>query len=345
MSLPAITRTATTETRYLDRFGQLWRRAGTELDRSIRVLDFVRQFLIWAPQLSGSSVRQYRATIRFGLERLARHNPHLRAEVAEALTLLDGSRQQDPAPAPRGKPKASIPLRTSASKAKGISDADFDRIIAAAPLYRSQYNEDLVGFMRATIVTGHRPIEWHGTTITITGDTLIMIVPNAKNSNDRAHGPTRTLIFEKLDPVSRDHLLAWTERVNSLSRKDYQALLERIEERMHIVTRALFPRRKRWPTPYSLRHACSGRLKRHFIGHARTQEERDLGAAIVAALMGHAADDTASHHYGSSQGSGGRSYPIPKADPEEVARIRPKLAESRNRMRVMIAARRTPAPR
>lgn len=118
MSLPAITRTATTETRYLDRFGQLWRRAGTELDRSIRVLDFVRQFLIWAPQFSGSSVRQYRATIRFGLERLARHNPHLRAEVAEALTLLDGSRQQDPAPAPRGKPKASIPLRTSASKAK-----------------------------------------------------------------------------------------------------------------------------------------------------------------------------------------------------------------------------------
>lgn len=345
MSMQDPTRTARTEKRYRDRFGQLWRRAAKELDRSIGVVDLVRRFLVWSEQLSGSSVRQYRAVIAFGLERLAQDNPHLRAEVAEALALLDGSRQQNPAPAPRSKPKVDAPLRTSASKAKGISDADFDRIIAAAPLYRSQYTDDLVGFMRATIISGHRPIEWHGTRITISGDMLVMVVPNAKNTNDRAHGETRTLIFEGIDPVSREHLLAWTERVNRMTREAYESLLERIEERMRVMTKALFPRRKRRPTPYSLRHAVSARLKRHYIGTAKTREERDLGAAIVAALMGHAADDTASHHYGNASGSGGRRYPIPKADPTEVARIRPRLAESRRKMRAMIAARKRPTPR
>lgn len=338
-------RTAKTERRYSERFGQLWRRATKELSRSIGVVDLVRRYLVWSEDLRSSSVRQYRAVLQFGLERLARREPHLRTEVAEALALLDQSRQQEPAAAPARKPKAAAPLRTSASKAKAISDADFDRIIAAAPLYRSQYTDDLKAFMSANILAGLRPIEWHGTMIKIVGDILVMIVPNAKNTNDRSHGETRTLIFEAIAPVSREHLLAWTDRVNRMSLEAYERLLKRIEERLRGLTKALFPRRKLRPTAYSTRHAVSARLKRHYIGNSKTWGERDRGAAIVAALMGHAADDTAASHYGNAAGSGGRSYPVPKADPEEVGRIRPKLAESRKKMRAMIAARKHPAPR
>lgn len=338
------TRTVKTERCYIKRFRQLLRRASKELNCSIRIVDLIRQFLIWSEDLRPTSVRQYRAALQFGLEQLTRRNPHLGPEVAEALALLDQSRQQEPAAAPARKAKAAAPLRTSASKAKAISDADFDRIVAAASLYRSQYTFDLKAFMSADNLAGLRPIEWHGTIIKIVSDILVVIVPNAKNTNDRSHGETRTLIFEAIDPVSRKHLLAWTDRVNSMSFEAYERLLKRIEERLRVITKALFPLRKLRPTPYSIRHAVSARLKRHYIGNAKTPEERDLGAAIVAALMGHAADDTASHHYGSASGSGGRNYPIPKAVPEEVARIRPKLAESRKKMRAMIAARKHPTP-
>ncbi|SFD51430.1 hypothetical protein SAMN05428997_13113 [Bosea sp. CRIB-10] len=345
MRMPGPTRTAKTEKRYMQRFGQLWRRAAEELSRSIGVVDLVRRFLVWSRDLRPNSIRQYRAALEFGLARLAQQNPHLRAEVAEALSLLDSSRQKDPAAPKVRKPKAAMPLRTSASKAKAISDLDFDRIIAAAPLSRSQYADDLVASMNANILPGLRPIEWHGTRITISGDTLIMIVPNGKNSNERAHGETRTIIFEAIDPVSLEHLVAWAERVNRMTLEAYETLLTRIEERMRVIAKRLFPRRKRRPTPYSVRHAVSARLKRHYIGNARTRDERDLGAAIVAALMGHAADDTASRHYGNASGKGGRGYPIPKADPVEVARIRPKVAESRRKMHAMLDARRSVAPR
>jgi hypothetical protein len=53
-------------------------------------------------------------------------------------------------------------------------------------------------------------------------------------------------------------------------------------------------------------------------------EERLAALAIVAALMGHASDVTASRHYGrpSRDGKGMGNLPIAVADPEEVARIR-----------------------
>lgn len=340
MSMQALTRTAKTEKRYKERFGQLWRRATEELKRSIGVVDLVRRFLVWSRDLRPNSVRQYRAAIQFGLDQLAQHEPHLRVEVAEALTLLDSSRQQEPVSTPARKTKPVAPLRTSSSKAKGISDRDFDRITAAAPSYRSRYTDAVVASMKANIIPGLRPIEWHGTRITIAGDTLIMIVPNGKNTNERAHGETRTLIFEEIDPDSRRYLVEWAERVNAMTLEAYETLLTRIEERMRVITRDKFPRRKSFPTPYSIRHAVSARLKRFYIGNARTRGERDGGAAIVAALMGHAADDTASHHYGNASGKGGRHYPIPKADPEEVARIRPRLAASRRKMHAMLDARR-----
>lgn len=337
MSIQEPTRTARTEKRYLDRFGQLWRRASKEVNGSMGVVDLVGRFLSWSEDLRPNSVRQYRAALVFGLERLAQRAPHLRPQVAEASALLDRSRQHEPVPATAKKPGWIAPLRTSASKAKAVSDDTFDRIVAAAPFHRSQYTDDLTAFMRATILTGHRPIEWHGTRITIAGDTLVMIIPNAKNTNDRAHGETRTLIFEAIDQTNRGQLVAWSERANRMTREAYEKLLTCIEERMRVITKGLFPRRKWRPTPYSIRHAVSARLKRHYIGNAKTQAERDLGAALVAALMGHAADDTASHHYGNASSQGGRGYPIPKADPAEVARIRPKLAQSRTKMHYMIA--------
>lgn len=164
-----------------------------------------------------------------------------------------------------------------------------------------------------------------------------MIVPNAKRGNGRAHGPARTLVFDDLSHDHRNDIINWANRVNALTRKVYKSLLKRIEEVMRAITKLLF--RKNRPTPYTTRHAFSGRLKAFYLGNARTEEEYDLGCAIIAALMGHATDDTADFHYGKKSEKSGRDLPIPRADPAEVARIRPRLGHSRNKLRALEARR------
>lgn len=48
--------------------------------------------------------------------------------------------------------------------------------------------------------------------------------------------------------------------------------------------------------------------------------------AIVAALLGHSTDATASHHYARPGAGKGRSYPVPKAAAEEVRLVRAVFA-------------------
>jgi hypothetical protein len=51
------------------------------------------------------------------------------------------------------------------------------------------------------------------------------------------------------------------------------------------------------------------------------------GLAVVAALLGHASDATATAHYGRPhQGERGSArFPVPVADPAEVARVRRRM--------------------
>jgi hypothetical protein len=100
--------------------------------------------------------------------------------------------------------------------------------------------------------------------------------------------------------------------------KAYDALLERTQRAFKVAAASLWPRRRRTIAPYSGRHAFAARAKA-----AYPPEE-------VAALMGHGVDETAFMHYGrrSRKASGGHSWPLPKADPRDVARVRQAYAKS-----------------
>jgi hypothetical protein len=59
----------------------------------------------------------------------------------------------------------------------------------------------------------------------------------------------------------------------------------------------------------------------------QSPEERTRARAVLAALLGHASDATATQHYG-RPGRGGREisrFPSPHADPAEVAKVRRQL--------------------
>jgi hypothetical protein len=92
---------------------------------------------------------------------------------------------------------------------------------------------------------------------------------------------------------------------------------------------------------YTPRHEAAARWKAVYVNSATTDEERLRGLAIVAALLGHATDETATIHYGRPRrGEGGSSrFPVPVPDAAEVARVRRRMQMKLERL---AATRRRP---
>ena len=103
---------------------------------------------------------------------------------------------------------------------------------------------------------------------------------------------------------------------------------------MRQLTEELFPRRQVRPTMYTPRHEASARWKARYVESATTVEARLKGLAMVAALLGHASDETATRHYGRPQrGERGSSrLPVPVPDPAEVARVRRRMQRNLERL-------------
>jgi hypothetical protein len=82
------------------------------------------------------------------------------------------------------------------------------------------------------------------------------------------------------------------------------------------VTAQLFPRRK-----------TTARWKSAYLSEDQSIKQRLTGVAIIAALLGHISDETASRHHGRSRRGEkemGR-FPVPQADPVEVSKVRQRL--------------------
>jgi hypothetical protein len=144
---------------------------------------------------------------------------------------------------------------------------------------------------------------------------------NGKNSNGRAHGHSRTLRWASLSDDHVARITAWIATAKKAeSEGRYETLLDTLGALMKRVTKRLFPRRRKWPKLSSARHMAAARWKHHYVASAKSEEEKLHGLAIVAALMGHGSDETATHHY--ARARKGSTFPIPTAEPSEVARIR-----------------------
>jgi hypothetical protein len=189
---------------------------------------------------------------------------------------------------------------------------------------RAKCAPDLVRYLEAGRVTGLRPCEWPNAQLLKSdrpGLRWMLVVANAKCTNGRTHGPFRTLYWVDLpSDVVRD-IGAW---IGIARGADYEVRLNTIGRLLWEVTRELWPRRKKWPTLYSTRHAAVAMWKAHYVRADQTMAERLEALAIIAALMGHGSDDTASQHYAraNAASSGGAAMGVPAAHPAEVARVR-----------------------
>ena len=169
-------------------------------------------------------------------------------------------------------------------------------------------------------LTGLRPSEWAGTRIIDGADTatLVLLVPNGKQGNNRSHGPSRHVELGHLEPSLWRALVTMVAAMNELAgRGELDRAINSARRIIRDVNEVLWPRAEKHYTLYSARHQFSASTK------------ASLPEAAVAALMGHASADTAGYHYGRRRA--GRSSIMPgvnrpevRAADEETARVRPR---------------------
>lgn len=206
---------------------------------------------------------------------------------------------------------------TSSAKQKGVSDADLRTLFTYLTSSQSKSARMIAVLLVATIAAGLRPSEWllAEPVEPDAGFEFKLAVRNAKATYGRAHGDFRTLQWKEIDPRVKAAILevcdtcASIMRLRDDPRVHYSTLLKSWSDELARVVRVLWPKRKRHITFYSARHQAAANFKCVYSD------------AEVAALMGHAVDDTAFMHYArSSKGTRGGLLPTP--DPKEVARVR-----------------------
>lgn len=284
----------------------------------------------WAP----TTWRLYKAAVAAELDEAIRRGLAPTSESAGAtleddeLTELQEARHRLDVESQAGCVKKST--RTSAQKLKRLPPAERRRICNELSKASARYGPVLADCLEAGALTGLRPCEWPSVMIlpgTGTG-ALALLVTNAKQGPHRAHGPTRTLTFEKLQDQKRAALRRWLAIVAACDAPTYRRLLSRLSDLLYRTTRALWPRRRRHPTLYSARHEAAAMFKIVY-----PPED-------VAAMMGHATDVTASAHYGRCR-PGKQGLPpdvrealsnLPRPAPTEVLRVRRLLTDQRARL-------------
>lgn len=273
-----VTRAEKTKDDYFKKAIQLVKKAKRELDIDNDDEIDVRQLVIWLidhkPSISRSSWRYYKSSIMYYLEI---HEDIDAADEAMAylrnVTSIGALKHTE---------------KTSSLKMKKISFEDWNKLDTYLEKKDRKWYSQLRVWLRASIITGLRPIEWQKTKYIDYNGEPALEVKNAKSTNGRAHGDTRTLILKN---VKQDDLFAIREHLNNVvtfvGMDNYQYFYNGCSIALYKVCRKLWPRRKRHITLYSTRHQFSANAKSS--GFSRME---------IAALMGHAVDITATIHYG-----------------------------------------------
>ena len=175
---------------------------------------------------------------------------------------------------------------TSGRKMRHLPDKELAEILAALQSTRGQYNTLLGLWLSANRLLGLRPIEWDTAELDLVEKKLT--VRNAKNTNGRALGEKRILLLQDLSSQNME-LVAffWKALQEAKAEKEFSEIYQSCRMRLFNVARDLWPGRTRFPTLYSSRHQLSADLK---AAGCDTRE--------IAAIFGHATDETAESHYG-----------------------------------------------
>lgn len=295
------TRIARTEQRYRQRTRDLVVQCRKRLNiPNNEDLDY-RRFVGWLitqkTNWSRDTWRQYKASVMFFLEQEAEVND-IALEAFEALSPIDVT----------GCVKKTT--KTSGSKQKKVPLKDYRAIIKNIQDFGSYWTEDVERWIGSSLLTGLRPVEWATARLDSLNNVPVLVVNNAKATNGRAHGPTRSILLDGLTDDERQMIQEHVQRANQWEQAgQYDRFYHGCAATLSRATRRLWPKRTSHATLYSMRHQFSANAK----ASGFTREE-------IAALMGHAVDTTATQHYGKK--TAGYDMIRVRPDPSEVAKIR-----------------------
>ncbi len=236
-----------------------------------------------APFVTASTFRLYRAAVMYAIERAPgpfdyNIEPLLNPEPSENESI----RQEELAQ----KREANLTmLRGAQQKATWLPAAEWVVLLKALRSSDSIWAQLAFDWVIATLGTGLRPCEWSDAN----WSGAKLIVNNAKATNERAHGPTRTLDLSRVEPAQRAVLNRFVPAVQSTGSSGFKGSYDGVRNLVRVVARRTFPGRKRYPTLYTARHTFAARAKATF------------NRETVAALMGHASLESAARHYASSK--------------------------------------------
>lgn len=297
------TRSESTKKEYKRRTRELSRRCRKELEIHNHELLDLRRFVGWLinqkTTLARTTWRQYKASVVYFLEvEVESNNDPIAHEALELLLPEDV--------------EGCIPVstRTSGIKLKKFPLKDFQTLHQYLENTPGIWHEPLRRWLVASLLTGLRPQEWAHTIYTFKNGEDALVIKNAKHTNGRAHGPTRTILLGGLTVEERETIRQHVEvAIEWEAHQDYKHFYQACASTLGRLSRKLWPKRSQHVSLYSARHQFSADAK----ASGMSREE-------IAALMGHAVDETASIHYGRK--TAGYNLCRVRPDPNEVNRIR-----------------------
>ena len=212
---------------------------------------------------------------------------------------------------------------TSSRKLKRITQDDYQSLLKHFSHKAGAYDRALILYLKVALVTGLRPIEWSLSSFDICPRTgaAKLIVQNAKYDETRAHGETRTLHWSQPEPEFVEDVTAWMKIVEQKTQgpdrvSNWQCFIGALGDALASSCRSIWPNRLGQITLYTFRHEAAFRFMKIYA------------PVEVAALLGHATDQTAYQYY---KAKGDRAKLIgpditadrlPTPDPNDVEHVR-----------------------
>ena len=312
-----MSKTAATIKAYQDRGEQLWLRAGKECGVALNEMA-TTEYLIWLdnllPSLKPASRRQYIAASKELLISMQNKvNSKLTVDAyleksIERVRMMQ-SNQYSNITAIKKRWRG----RTSGQKAKKCGWDDLKMIATQTYGMRGKWITPAILWMMSNTLVGLRPSEWRTATLAEGDKKTYLIVQNGKYSNGRSHGKERHLELTDLKDKELKLIQRQLKVVSQYAEHDvtWKTYYSGVRKTIHRVTRRIMPSQRKYPTLYSSRH--------QFAADAKAE---GLSKVEIAALMGHAIDETASCHYGLKRHGGGGCKVKP--DVMEMQKVRVK---------------------
>lgn len=274
-------------------------------------------FVDWLASVKKSEIgpaafRQYKSAVVWTLQIDDAHSDPTLADMIDNLKAASQLSQEKQ----RGCGKSK---GTSANKMKRVREQDISTLENHLEKSRSLRFHHAMMCLKTGVLTGARPVEWWNAKIIDNESGFCVRFKNAKFDELRAHGEFRHLTWRELPDDDRELIEDWMKiiadfkRTNSL--RAFKIWLAGLQDALRLVCREIWPRRSKQITLYSGRHEAAARWKLAYPDRYS-----------VAAMMGHATDETASKHYARYRRGSGKvslkSAQIPQPLREEVSRIR-----------------------